>query len=177
MELKVDHKKIKVLRLNKSWSQEELAEKAALSLRTVQRMELDGSASLKSRRAVANALEVEPAYLDPPLAKPLDEVEEYEDVDLTIPEKGFWMDLLAYPGPNILSNKIRTPLLITLWLGMMITGGLVLLIVGTITILNFLSPSIFFSQILIASLPVFVIFVVCFGLYSFFKRFNSPSSN
>ena len=50
MELKVNQKKIKELRLKKSWSQEELAEKAAISLRTVQRMELDGSASLKSRR-------------------------------------------------------------------------------------------------------------------------------
>jgi len=140
-------------------------------------MELDGSASLKSRRSIADALEVEPAYLDPPIAKPLNEVEEYEDVVPTTPEKGFWIDLLAYPGPTNLSNKIRTPLLITLWLGMMITGGLVLLIVGTITILNFLSPSIYFSQILIASLPVFIIFVICFGLYSFFKRFNSRSSN
>ncbi len=177
MELKVDQKKIKELRLNKSWSQEELAEKAGVSLRTVQRMELDGSASLKTRRAVADALEVEPAFLDPQLAERIDEVEGHDRVTPNATKKGFWTDLFTYPGPSSISNKIRTPLLITLWLGMMVTGGLLLLVTVTLTIVSILNPNIPFGQILVASIPLFVIFGICLGLYRFFKRFSSPSSN
>ena len=177
MELKVDQKKIRELRLNKSWSQEELAEKAAVSLRTVQRMELDGSASLKTRRAVDDVLKVEPAFLDPQLAEQTDEVEGHDRVTPKATKKGFWTDLFAYPGPTSMSSKIRTPLLITLWLGMMITGGLLMLATVTLTIISILNPNIPFGQILVASMPLFFIFVICLGLYRFFKGFSSPSSN
>ena len=176
MELKVDQKKIKKLRLSKSWSQEKLAEEAAVSLRTVQRMELDGSASLKSRRAVADTLEVEPTFLDPQ-AEQLIEAEGRDNETTKMTKSSFWMDLVTYPGPTSIPNKIRTPLLTTLWLGMMITGGLLLLVTVTITILNILNPSLPFGQILLASLPLFFIFVICLGLYGFFKGLRSPSSN
>ena len=178
MEMKVDQKKIKELRLAKSWSQEELAEKAAVSLRTVQRMELDGSASLKSRRSIADALEVEPTFLDPqPADQQVDEVGDHGGETPKGTTKGDWMDLFAYPGPSSMSNKIRTPLLITLWLGMMITGGLLLLATATLTILSILNPNIPFGQILVASIPLLFIFVICLGLYKFFKGFSSPSSS
>ena len=178
MELKVDQKKIKELRLNKSWSQEELAQKAAVSLRTVQRMELDGSASLKSRRAIAEALEVEPAFLDPQHVEQAIEIKGQESVTPEETEKGFWKDLFTFPGPSSITRKIRTPLLITLWLCVMVTGGLVLLVAGTITILNILHPSDPFGfQILVASFPVFVIFVICLGLYRFFKGLGTKTSN
>ena len=177
MEMKVDQKKIKELRLNKSWSQEKLAEKAAVSLRTVQRMELDGSASLKSRLAVADALEIEPAMLDPQFADQADELEGHGRVTPKEMNKGFWMDLFTYPGPSSISNKIRTPVLITLWLGTMITGGMLLIAIFTLTIVSILNPNVPFGQILVASIPILFIFAICLGLYKFFKGFSSPSSS
>jgi len=56
--MKVDKDRIRELRLDRSWSQEALAERAGVSLRTIQRMETDGVGSLQSRGAVADALEV-----------------------------------------------------------------------------------------------------------------------
>ena len=64
MEMKVNRELIKALRVNKSWSQERLAEVAGVSLRTVQRVENEGAASLQTRVAIADALGVEPAYFD-----------------------------------------------------------------------------------------------------------------
>jgi transcriptional regulator with XRE-family HTH domain len=177
MELKIDPKKVKDLRLNKSWSQEDLAEQAALSLRTIQRIELDGSASLKSRRAIADALEVEPAYLDPQVEEPIIEIDiDDEDIEDEAPNN-FWKDLLAYPGPSTISSKILNPLLITLWLGMLITGGILLLATGTITVISIVSPNVPFGQVFIATLPLLIIFATCLGLYQFFRRFSSTSSH
>lgn len=64
MEMNVNRELIKELRLKKSWSQEKLADMAGVSMRTVQRVETDGVASLQTRIAIAEALEVEPAELD-----------------------------------------------------------------------------------------------------------------
>ena len=176
MELKIDPKKVKDLRLNKSWSQEELAEKAALSLRTVQRMELDGSASLKSRRAIADALEVEPAYLDPQVEEPITEIDIVDEDIEEVSANNIWKDFFAYPGPTTISNKILTPVLITLWFFVLITGGLLVVLTGTVAVLSFMSPNVLFTQVIIASLPIFVIFIVCLGLYQFFRGFKSPSA-
>jgi transcriptional regulator with XRE-family HTH domain len=63
MDMSVDREEVRRLRLDKSWSQEKLAEEAGLSLRTVQRIEADGVASLQSCRAIARALGVQPADL------------------------------------------------------------------------------------------------------------------
>jgi transcriptional regulator with XRE-family HTH domain len=63
MDMSVDRELIRRLRLNKSWSQEKLAEEAGVSLRTVQRIEADGTASHQSCRAIAHALGVQPAEL------------------------------------------------------------------------------------------------------------------
>lgn len=75
MEMNVNYQLIKELRLKKSWSQEKLAEKAGLSLRTIQRIETDGVASLHSRAAVSAALEIEPAMLDVELDRAIDKVD------------------------------------------------------------------------------------------------------
>lgn len=64
MEMKINSDLVKQFRLQKSWSQERLAEAAGLSLRTVQRIETDGAVSLQSRSAIADALGVEPSALD-----------------------------------------------------------------------------------------------------------------
>lgn len=63
MDMSVDRELVRRLRLNKSWSQEKLAEEAGVSLRTVQRIEADGAASHQSCRAIAKALGVPPADL------------------------------------------------------------------------------------------------------------------
>lgn len=54
---------IKTLRLNNSWSQQHLASIAGISLRTLQRIEREGSASLESRKAIASAFDLTPKDL------------------------------------------------------------------------------------------------------------------
>ncbi|HEY3518441.1 MAG TPA: helix-turn-helix transcriptional regulator [Gammaproteobacteria bacterium] len=63
MDMSVDREFVRRLRLNKSWSQEKLADEAGVSLRTVQRIEADGVASHRSCRVIAEALGVAPAEL------------------------------------------------------------------------------------------------------------------
>ena len=57
-ELKLNPAGVRKLRESKSWTQEHLATAAGVSLRTIQRMEADGSASAESRLAIAAALGV-----------------------------------------------------------------------------------------------------------------------
>ena len=52
------------LRKKRSWSQEELATACGLNLRTIQRIESGGVASLQSRKALAAAFDVEIDELD-----------------------------------------------------------------------------------------------------------------
>jgi transcriptional regulator with XRE-family HTH domain len=55
--MKVDTAKVLELRSKRSWSQDELATAAGLNLRTIQRIENEGTASLQSLKAIASALE------------------------------------------------------------------------------------------------------------------------
>jgi len=50
--------KIKALRLSRAWSQEQLAELCSLSVRTIQRIENGGQASLETLSAIAAVFEV-----------------------------------------------------------------------------------------------------------------------
>ena len=52
------------LRKERSWSQDELATASGLNLRTIQRIETSGSASLQSKKAVAAALDIHTRDLD-----------------------------------------------------------------------------------------------------------------
>jgi transcriptional regulator with XRE-family HTH domain len=56
---KVNRSLILSLRKQRSWSQDELAIAAGLNLRTVQRIERSGSASLQSKKAIAAAFGIE----------------------------------------------------------------------------------------------------------------------
>lgn len=58
MEMKINSAALRHLRTKKLWSQQELAIATGLSLRTVQRMESEGSASMESVKALAATLEV-----------------------------------------------------------------------------------------------------------------------
>lgn len=64
MDVKVDTDRIKQLRQNRGLSQEELATAAGLSLRTVQRIESEGIASLESKKALAGVFGIDSADLD-----------------------------------------------------------------------------------------------------------------
>jgi transcriptional regulator with XRE-family HTH domain len=63
MEMFINKDTVRTLRLEKSWSQEKLAEAANMNLRTLQRIEKDGVASLRSCESLASALGVEPQEL------------------------------------------------------------------------------------------------------------------
>ncbi len=65
-DMRVNRQLILELRRQRSWSQDELANAAGLNLRTVQRIERSGSASLQSRRALAAAFEIDASALDEP---------------------------------------------------------------------------------------------------------------
>ena len=62
--MNVNSQLIKQLRQDRAWSQDELAIAAGLNLRTVQRVERQGTASLQSKKALAAALEVDVHDLD-----------------------------------------------------------------------------------------------------------------
>jgi transcriptional regulator with XRE-family HTH domain len=57
--MKVNTAKVSSLRSSRSWSQDELATAAGLNLRTIQRIENEGTASLQSLKAIAAALEAD----------------------------------------------------------------------------------------------------------------------
>ena len=62
--MKVNRTLIQSLRKQRSWSQDDLAAAAGLNLRTVQRIESSGDASLQSRKAIAAAFNIEINELD-----------------------------------------------------------------------------------------------------------------
>jgi len=59
VERSINGQLLKRLRLEKSWSQEELAIAAGVSPRTIQRLEAEQSGSLRTLKGVAAALEVD----------------------------------------------------------------------------------------------------------------------
>ena len=65
--MKVDPKVVKKLREAKAWSQDQLSEVADLSLRTIQRVEADGTASAETKMAIASAFGISADDLTPKL--------------------------------------------------------------------------------------------------------------
>ncbi|WP_428992097.1 helix-turn-helix domain-containing protein [Pseudoxanthomonas suwonensis] len=69
-DMKLSPSSVRRLREARNWSQEQLANAAGLSLRTIQRVETDGTASRETRVCLAAALDVEATSLaDVPLDK------------------------------------------------------------------------------------------------------------
>lgn len=62
-EVKIDNIKIQELRSVNCWSQEELASASGLSVRTIQRVEKSGTASLETTKALASVFELTPGEL------------------------------------------------------------------------------------------------------------------
>jgi transcriptional regulator with XRE-family HTH domain len=63
--MKIDSALVRKLRVERAWSQEHLAGVSGISLRTIQRVEAEGTASLETRMALAAAFNVSPALLVP----------------------------------------------------------------------------------------------------------------
>ena len=79
--MRINAERMKNLRAEASWSQDELAIASDLTLRTVQRMENEGKASLQSVKAIAGALDILSDELELKL------VNTYEYKTLEIPTK------------------------------------------------------------------------------------------
>lgn len=101
----ISRETIKALREAKAWSQAHLAEAAGLSLRTVQRMEAEGTASAETRLAVAAALNVPVESLNPPAAAVAAPVIEPE------PDDG------GAPGHLLVFVTSAAGILYSIWLG------------------------------------------------------------
>ena len=64
MDMTINSEFVRKLRTKANWSQEELAAASGLSLRTIQRVENDGTAALETRKALAAAFGLRPENLD-----------------------------------------------------------------------------------------------------------------
>ena len=62
---------IKETRISKGWTQAQLADLCAVNIRTIQRVESDGLASLETTMAIASAFEIETKdlFADPKITK------------------------------------------------------------------------------------------------------------
>ena len=67
MDIMIDKNRVRKRRGQRAWSQDHLASVSGLSLRTVQRIENDGSCSLESKKALAAAFNIKPSDLDIPI--------------------------------------------------------------------------------------------------------------
>ena len=95
--MQINAERVTALRKKSSWSQDELATAAGLNLRTVQRVENSGTASLETVKAIAAALEVdlEEFKINPEKVMP-----KYEYKTLVLP---FKMGLFKQGLPDIAS--------------------------------------------------------------------------
>jgi len=97
--MKINAKLIVELRQQKSWSQDELAIATGLNLRTIQRIENLGSASLQSKKALAAALDIDILALE---YKELPMIKKYEYKTLEIENKeGFLTGLKRQKMPDL----------------------------------------------------------------------------
>lgn len=64
--MQINPEQLKRERLRRAWTQQHLADAAGLSLRTVQRVERDGTAGLDTQMSLAAALDVTPEELRKP---------------------------------------------------------------------------------------------------------------
>ncbi|HWU69964.1 MAG TPA: helix-turn-helix transcriptional regulator [Pseudoxanthomonas sp.] len=110
-DVKLDTRLIRKLREDKGWSQEHLAAVSGLSVRTIQRLEAEGNASLESRSAITLALGVEPLALDEAMRSPVVELPPTLTVDV----------IKARPAIDL----FKVAQLIALVVGLMIAMGYV----------------------------------------------------
>ena len=64
MDIMIDKNRVRILRNQWAWSQDHLASLSGLSLRTIQRIENDGTCSLESKKALAAVFNIKPSDMD-----------------------------------------------------------------------------------------------------------------
>ena len=64
IDIMIDKNRIRKIRNQRAWSQDHLASVSGLSLRTIQRIENDGSCSVESKKALAAVFNIKPSDLD-----------------------------------------------------------------------------------------------------------------
>ena len=95
----IDTQRIIALRKEQAWSQEELALASGLNIRTIQRIENQGHASLQSKKAIAAAFDVAISTFDKPSVST---VKQYEFKTLTIENnQGFLAGLKKSTLPDL----------------------------------------------------------------------------
>lgn len=105
---------VRKLRLEKGWSQEQLAECCGLSVRTVQRIERGQKPSLESLKALAAVFETDIANLsvEPAMSNQSISVEEERTMVHVRDIKGFYTHLIIYAavvGSLLVINLLRSP--------------------------------------------------------------------
>jgi transcriptional regulator with XRE-family HTH domain len=88
--MQINREFVVALRTRKSWSQAELAIAAGLNLRTIQRIEAEGVASLQSRKAIASAFDVE---IDELVQRKVPAMAKYEYKQVVLKRKGLMMQV------------------------------------------------------------------------------------
>jgi transcriptional regulator with XRE-family HTH domain len=113
--MKIDSNLVKKLRTAENWSQEQLSEACGLSLRTIQRLENGGNASIESVRALAAALRIDSNELmlsetEAPLTA-LDAVKtglrEFANFSGTATRFEYWWFLLFVVGVTAMSTILH----------------------------------------------------------------------
>jgi transcriptional regulator with XRE-family HTH domain len=91
---------IQKLRLQRGWSQEQLAELSGLSVRTIQRLERGQAASLESQKSLAAVFEIDLSRLQEPAMDAPRTTDVRPDEALALAHvrkvKGFYMHLVSY---------------------------------------------------------------------------------
>ena len=85
--MKIDGNKVRTLRESRAWSQEQLATASGLSVRTVQRAEVESSASRETRVCLAAAFGIDHNELNPP-AVPATQPAAVDEADLVLRATG-----------------------------------------------------------------------------------------
>ncbi len=105
---------VRKLRLQRGWSQEQLAEMTGLSVRTIQRIERGHNAGLESINALAAVFEVDLSELQQESEMPIEETnmtfEEMQAIEQVRDIKGFYMHLLSFVivAPILVAVNIYT---------------------------------------------------------------------
>src|SRR4030095_6347127 len=108
-----DGNRIRTLRLKRGWPQEQLADIAELSARTIQRVEAGGNASFETLRSIACAFEVEAEDLL---------IERPEVVAPQIPEAPEHGPEIAEPEPRVDHDRMFRIANRGLWAGLLATA-------------------------------------------------------
>lgn len=160
MDAIINRELLKEKRLFKSWSQEQLAGAAGISLRTVQRIETDGVASLRSRTALAGALNLQPAELD---TAPLVQIEDDELQSTN--------DEVRWPIYLTLSRYVA---LCAVWMGMLAAGFLILAtLVGSIFFWEYTGLT-YWQSVGSGIIGAFIFVPVLLLLYWLYRKLANP---